>query len=921
MIDKKREFDLSEERFPGGRCVTRLTSGRILEPVYISDNLPAMLFMDRETFTSQADGDLYNVINQDDREFCRAAIDRALGEKRVFDIAFRFAPPQGRSLWVNANCVIREIEGEIYIYASYTDASAAFRVREELAVSEQRLRSATEGAELAVWEYDIPGHRIIAANNGLFRYGLPDMIEDVPATLLDPLEPDSLRDFKHLYQKVESGVRKCSADIWFKAEHRGRPWCERLTYDVVTDSAGRPVKAYGIGREVTSEKMEERRYRALLRDMLEVNPEALCFFYLNLTRNRCGEGQGTSLYAQGKLRAKTAEELFENIIDLAVSREDKEKLTRKLNRESLINGFIEGEETIHVDYKRKNNDEGDTIWARSFVRMLRNPGTNDIEAIIYSVDISDSVRQEMMIQTIIREEFDSLAIVNAKTGYLTFYHINEEARETTPTKETDYDADIRYAIAIVDPEHAEFDFESTCLDRIKEELETKQVYSFSYSLKGGKARKALKFCYISPEKEDIIFIRTDITEEFQESQRHLEEVNAALLKARRANSAKTDFLSRMSHDIRTPLNGIIGMTYIASEQENPAETRECLAKIDTSSKFLLGLVNDILDMTKAESGKIELRTEPYVFKDFITYLDAVIRPQCEVKNLKFKIDADAAPDKAIVADPLRINQIFFNLLSNAVKFTPEGGEILYRQRETMLENGKIRLKSEVIDNGSGMSEEFQKHLFEPFTQESRHDIRDSGGSGLGLSIVRKLVDLMGGTISVKSRVGAGTVFTIIAEFDCVPVSELPARGFHTDGTEEAGSLRNRNILLCEDHPMNQEIAETLLRSRGAYVTTAEDGARGVEVFRAAPEGFFDAVLMDIHMPVMNGYEAARHIRAINRPDARAVPIIAMTADAFEEDEKMCLEAGMNARIAKPVEPEILFRTLQNYINEGKKNEA
>jgi len=389
--------------------------------------------------------------------------------------------------------------------------------------------------------------------------------------------------------------------------------------------------------------------------------------------------------------------------------------------------------------------------------------------------------------------------------------------------------------------------------------------------------------------------------------RRLEKEKLLRDQADAANAAKSDFLSRMSHDMRTPLNGIIGMTYLTQEMALPAEAQRNLAKIATSSKFLLSLINEVLDMSKAESGKIELHPEPYDSALFFRYLDAVVLPLCRERNIRFVVDAEPVTSVQPLMDTLRINQVFFNLLSNAVKFTPEGGTVTYRLREHLTKEGRLVLEGTVSDTGIGMSEEFQRHLFEPFSQEHRTDRPEMRGTGLGLAIVKRLLDLMGCEITVQSALGKGTTFSLRGEFDCVPAGTagLPKAAQKTD----APALAGLHILLCEDHPLNQEIATALLGEKGAVVSVADDGQQGLKAFAASAAGFYAAVLMDIRMPVMDGYAAARAIRALDRPDAKTVPIIAMTADAFSDDVQRCLDAGMNGHVAKPIEPELLYRTL------------
>jgi PAS domain S-box-containing protein len=434
---------------------------------------------------------------------------------------------------------------------------------------------------------------------------------------------------------------------------------------------------------------------------------------------------------------------------------------------------------------------------------------------------------------------------------------------------------------------------------------------------GGKyfwIKEEVRLREVTPEYRVFYATYHDVGEEVRlngELKEQLREEKRLRREATAANAAKTDFLSRMSHDIRTPLNGIIGMTYLALEEDNPPRTADCLAKIDTSSKFLLGLINDVLDMSRAESDRIELNPEPYPIGEYNEYLDAVIRPLCREKGQSFMLDESLALDQLVpLADKLRTNQIMFNLLSNAVKYTPEGGTITYRISGVSLGDGRVAVEHRITDTGIGMSGEFQKVLFQPFSQEARDDNSETRGSGLGLAIVKKLVDLMGGTIRVRSEIGKGTTFLVRLEFDAIPgESALRPRQAAGENGSGAGALAGKHILLCEDHPLNQEIVKALLEQKGAMVEIAVNGRRGVDLFAASAPGYYDAVLMDIRMPVMDGITAAGKIRAMKRADAARVPIVAMTADAFEEDVQKCLNAGMNSHLAKPIDPELLFRTL------------
>lgn len=380
-----------------------------------------------------------------------------------------------------------------------------------------------------------------------------------------------------------------------------------------------------------------------------------------------------------------------------------------------------------------------------------------------------------------------------------------------------------------------------------------------------------------------------------------------------ANSAKSEFLSRMSHDIRTPLNAILGFAELGKQDAGSSKlVMDDLNRISSSGKFLLGLVNDVLDMTKIESNAMTLNPEPYTNAEFKEQLSTLVEPLCAKKSISFTINmADNVPP-CVYVDKLRFNQIFFNLLSNAVKFTPEGGKIEVSW-EMINEYGKMAvLKFTVKDNGIGMSKEFQKTMFDSFTQEHQH-ITGQEGTGLGLSIVKSLVKLMDGKIDVDSVPGKGTEFTIQFEVEVCPDYKTE----ETKTREEVyPELKGKKILLCEDHPMNTMLATRLLEKVGCQVECAVNGQEGVNTFEKSEVGYLDAVLMDIRMPVMDGHEATRAIRALNREDAKKVPIIAMTANAFDEDVQASREAGMNEHLTKPIDPRLLYHTLAKCMMEA-----
>jgi len=389
----------------------------------------------------------------------------------------------------------------------------------------------------------------------------------------------------------------------------------------------------------------------------------------------------------------------------------------------------------------------------------------------------------------------------------------------------------------------------------------------------------------------------------------------ALAEANSANAAKTRFLSQMSHDIRTPLNGIIGMTNIAAGNvDDPQRVSDALGKIRRSSDHLLTLINDILDLNRIESGKMTIAQEPTDIRATIEQCTEVLKGSVINRDLKIITDTEQIEYPFVLTDALHIRQILINIISNAVKFTPDGGSITFRADGRRDEAGDTLLcRFEVTDTGIGMSEEFQEHIFEAFVQEDTYNARTQfKGSGLGMSIVKQLVDMLGGSVNIKSELHAGT--SIIVELPLAVDKNAAGKPEASPREERRYSFSGVHVLLAEDNEINMEIAKALLEGSGIRVDTAEDGQKAVEAFAASAAGEYGCILMDVMMPNMNGYEATRTIRAMERQDARTIPIIAMTANAFAEDVQAALDNGMNAHIAKPISACFLMETLAKFIH-------
>ncbi len=407
-----------------------------------------------------------------------------------------------------------------------------------------------------------------------------------------------------------------------------------------------------------------------------------------------------------------------------------------------------------------------------------------------------------------------------------------------------------------------------------------------------------------------------------EREEHNKQLKEALHAAQLASNAKTMFLSNMSHDIRTPMNAVIGFTTLLSrEAENPDKVREYTKKIMASGQHLLSLINDILEVSKIESGKVVLSEEEFAMDDLIASIDAIIRPMAGAKEQEFHVEIKDIRHEYLLGDETRINQVLINLLSNAVKYTQEGGSIWLRfiglkQHSSQFE----RIRIEVEDNGYGMTEEYLKTIFDVFTRAENSTTNKVLGTGLGMAITKNLVELMGGTIEVFSEVDKGSLFRVDMELSISEhESGSQAEGSGSDGDPEGveyNSLQGLNFLAAEDNEINAEILSEILSMEGAGCVIAENGRMVLDRFEESEEGEFDAILMDVQMPVMNGYEATKAIRALARQDAAKIPIFAMTANAFAEDEKEALNAGMNFHLAKPVDVELLKKVVYQYIRKA-----
>ena len=467
---------------------------------------------------------------------------------------------------------------------------------------------------------------------------------------------------------------------------------------------------------------------------------------------------------------------------------------------------------------------------------------------------------------------------------------------------------------------------SSC-DYIKDRLKRQEGYSYRFQVKPLRGMQYFEMRIIRARTDSaghyaIMTVRNvdEAAKVELQAQREIEKVNRelgdALATARKANESKSDFIANVSHDMRTPLNAILGYDRLALEADSDEVRLDYLRKIGEAGSTLLTLINDTLDLQKIENGVTKLHLQPVNCQTITAGILTAVQPMMDAKQIHFAFDNINSICATIRADAVRVEEIFINLLSNAVKFTPVDGKILLLMECEKETKRELRLKLTVRDTGVGISPAFISKIYEPFTQERTETTVGIGGSGLGLSIVKRLIDLMHGRIEVQSELGKGTTFTVYLSFNKVKNCIEEAQTVSVDPTQ----LKGKTVLLCEDNEMNREIATAILEQSGMSVIPAANGEEGVSRFIESGSGTISAVLMDIRMPVMDGYAASRAIRVSNHPEARTIPIIALSADAYTDDVKKAQACGMNRHLSKPIDRKLLLRTLQVEIQSRQKQQ-
>lgn len=693
----------------------------------------------------------------------------------------------------------------------------------------------------------------------------------------------------------------------------------------VIKCVGGDARVYVDYHDITAEKKMQEQLRQQYKEQIHqhymlAGPDALILGHCNITQNKILEivdhTDSHLLETFGDVR----EDFFWGIGTLIVDEQERQVYYSKYLNEPSMEAYRNGVKEVIMPCFIQLPNQKTGRYVQFKVTLVETPDTGDVTGILTITDITEKTIRKKIYEQLSSTNYDLVANINLFQNY---YEIVSGGDDNITEEQGNFSERTEKVIknTVIDNiQEQEYVLDMLSKDGILRRLKNNHSYSFSYSVKNANDEIRTKNMLVSAidlRLGRVCFIRSDVTDVVTAERKAKDELEKALAEAKKANRVKSDFLSSMSHDIRTPMNAIVGMTNLAlANLDDRGKIEDYLHKISLSSQHLLSLINDIWDMSQIEQSKIHLNRQMIQIEEMIDHISSIMATQAENTGLHFEIEADDFVHRAFMGDALRIKQIIINLLSNAFKFTMEGGTVLFRTEEIEpKENRYVRYRFTIQDTGIGMSEEFLCHLFEPFIRSNK--VFKVEGTGLGLSITKGLVDLMGGTIEVRSKLQEGTTFEIELEFELAEEKAGENQMEEQEDNEEE-NLTGYHFLLVEDNEINSEILGELLQMRGATFTVKTDGLQAVREFEKAAPGTYDAIFMDIQMPVMNGYEATKEIRKSEHPDAKSILILAMTANAFAEDVQASIEAGMNGHIAKPVDMKLLYHTISTMLKDRKK---
>lgn len=913
------------QNLPGGIAVIRFDMAKKqMLPEYISEGFAAMTGMSTDEAYALYKNDATAGVHPDDLDYIIGRLNQHL--KKHLDTCesiYRLRKKDGSYIWIKNNSSLILSPNEIpLIYAVYSDITKEIAAQNKLRQKYNdlllRQQNYPLSNEILSGYCDITANRILRIydKTGIdplqkFGFERQNFFKGL-ATLIE--SPEERQHFLNIFlnapllEKFAQGINSQELECFIRMPHDNSGHYLKCVINMIES----PDNGHTIGvlsvLDLTQFKINDQISMHLAHahyDFIatcDFNSDSYQLFFTNSKANLMPPEQGSySKNIVAFLQTFTVPKDREFCMEMF----DPANMQRRLYHENSY--------SFHYSLK----DEQGHIYTKNMIVFLIDQRLNKVG--MARADITDYVREQRALLNTLAYTFEQLSIINLVTKEFTMYTRKSVLQNLSPYKCADFNRALHklslpYTKLAADETAAEKFSLPVILSRLAEKP---QGYEFTLPYlanDGSEKNKQINVLWGDEGHHTICLVRCDVTDIISAEKNSRSVLQNALDLAQEANRAKTDFLSAMSHDIRTPMNAIIGMTDLALDDlDNRQHLSEYLDIIKSSSSHLLTLINDILDMSRIEKGKLKLARTSFNLSVEIDRFCSRYQLLMDKNSLNFLHNTELLHCNCI-GDTAQLQRIWDNLVSNACKFTPPGGTVTFSACELPSDNERLGwYKFTISDTGIGIDSESLQHLFDPFFRSSDVISKHIEGSGLGLAIVKNIVDYKGGTISVASKPGEGTTFTVTLPLHFDTAAEHPVeKPTHTFGSADF-DFSGKSLLLAEDHPINQKVAELILEKTGAAVTIVENGLQCTELFTGSAKGSFDAILMDIQMPVMNGYEAAQAIRSSTHPQSATIPIIAMTANAFAEDIKNALSAGMNAHIAKPIDPQKLYETLAAYI--------
>ena len=878
-----------------GEAAIYLTKGADLQTYYYSDSVPILSGMDREEYDRMIQKDALQMVFEHDRSLLLQRIKQDMVQGKDIDLTYRIVHKTKGLLWVRGRGrYLGTFQDSAVILAQFYDASQ----------TADGFANLMNNSTNIVYVVDYKTWELYYANDAALKFwGKRDFRGQTCFSFVHGKTRPCSWCAIHQLQKEGFHANELfdpGSNRYLKMDCRHLPWYGR---------DGIAVFASDI---TTQKKIENKYYEEFANLKKTEGKNNIIKAHVNLTRNSILEYQAMSDLIYWEPDADmTYEKAVRSFLGTFPGFSERHRLGSSLNRKKLLRLALEGKRNLTFEYQRLRPHRLSN-WIKVVINLFVSPSSGDIEGFVYSYDVTEHVLEHHVISKLVDLGYDFLGIINLKDETILFRNREKGFNNTmhsgiTYNKYTEQR--IMQLVAASDREEVR---RASSLETVKNKLARQKLYAFAYTMRdsdGKLSRKLIQYSYTDEDRTEVFYCRSDITDQYKNEQKQVVLMQQAKLEAEKANEAKSTFLASMSHDMRTPLNGILGFGNLALETKDEVKRQDYLQKILLSGNLLLSLVNDTLELSRIESGKMVLKPQQVRAQDIAESLLVVIKPMAEQKRIHFSADLRDYKDTILYVDRLKLEEICLNLLTNAIKFTPEGGMVHLKIGKNPVPGADRNCYIVVQDTGIGIRPNFLSRVFEPFAQERRPEAQNTTGTGLGLTIVKRIISLMGGTITVASTPGKGSTFTIQVPLRVLKEKELLPTAQETDFS----ALEGKQVLLCEDNYLNTEIAKTLLTGHGLVVTCAVNGEDGVRKFAASAPGKYAAILMDLRMPLLDGYGATEKIRALDRKDAKTVPIIAMTADAYEEDIRRCLACGMNAHVAKPINVEKLFGLLQEYL--------